>query len=208
LRLAAVVLAAGRSERMGTNKLLLELGGRAIIDRLLDALDASSVDEIFVVLGHRPEDLRPLVGAHRAEVVLNPGYEEGMTSSFKAGLRRVSTDAAFLILGDQVGLDSGLLDRMAGKMTSDPGALIVSPVYEGLRGHPVLFRRALFKEIMDIGARETLREIVERHEGAHRLVEGDVWSAVDVDTPEEFERVKRLLEAGRDASPRRARPRC
>jgi len=208
LRLAAVVLAAGKSERMGTNKLLLEVGGRAIIDRLLDTLDSSSVEEVFVVLGHRPEDLRPFVCAHCAEAVLNPSYEEGMTSSFKAGLRRVSADAAFLILGDQVGLDLGLIDRMARKMTSDPGALIVSPVYEGRRGHPVLFRRVIFKDIMDMAVNETLRDVVERHEGTHRLVKGNVWSTLDMDTPEEFEKVKKLLETGRDASPRRARPRC
>jgi len=63
LRTAAVVLAAGKSERMGANKLLLEVAGRTILDRLLDSLDESVVDEVFVVLGHRPEELRPIVGA-------------------------------------------------------------------------------------------------------------------------------------------------
>jgi len=97
---------------------------------------------------------------------------------------------------------------MTGKMTSDSGALIVSPVYEGRRGHPVFFRRALFKEIMDMATNETLRKIVERHEGAHRFVEGSVWNTLDVDTPEEFEKVKKLLETGCNASSQRARPRC
>ena len=202
LRIAAVVLAAGKSERMGTNKLLLEVGGRTILDRLLDALDASTVEEVFVVLGHRPEELRPTVETHRAKTVLNTDYEEGMTSSFKTGLRRVSADAVFLILGDQLGLDVGLIERMAEIMTSHPDALIVSPVYEGRKGHPVLFGRAIFDEILGLGEGENLRQVVDRHEDEQRLVEGDFWCSVDFDTPEEFERVRERFEAGPGASPR------
>ena len=202
LRPAAVVLAAGKSERMGTNKQLLEVGGRTILDRLLDALDASTVEEVFVVLGHRPEELRPTVEAHRAEAVLNPDYEEGMTSSFKAGLRMVSADAVFLILGDQLGLSVGLLERMIETMASHPDTLIVSPVYEGRRGHPVLFSRALFEEILGLGEGETLRQVVDKHEGAHKLIEGGFWCTVDFDTPEEFERVRERFDAGPGASPR------
>lgn len=202
MKMAAVVLAAGKSERMGTNKLLLEVAGHTIIDRLLYVLDGSSVDEVFVVLGHRPEVLRRFVEAHRAEVVFNPYYEEGMTSSVKAGLRRVSADAAFLVLGDQLGLEAGLLDVMSATMVSDPTALIVSPVYKGRRGHPVLFRRTLFQEILDLNSDETLRDVVQRNEEAHRLVEGDLWCTLDFDTPEQFRRVKELFEASRGVSPR------
>ena len=202
LRPAAVVLAAGKSERMGTNKLLLEVGGRTILDRLLDALDASTVEEVFVVLGHRPKELRPTVEAHRALAILNPDYEEGMTSSFKAGLRMVLADAVFLILGDQMGLDMGLLERMTETMASHPDTLIVSPVYEGRRGHPVLFGRALFEEILGLGEGETLRQIVDRHEDAHKLIEDGFWCTVDFDTPEEFERVRERFETGLDALPR------
>lgn len=202
MKMAAVVLAAGKSERMGTNKLLLEVAGHTIIDRLLYVLDGSSVDEVFVVLGHRPEALRRFVEAYRAEVVFNPFYEEGMTSSVKAGLRRVSADAAFLVLGDQLGLEAGLLDVMSATMVSEPTALIVSPVYKGRRGHPVLFRRTLFQEILDLNSDETLRDVVQRNEEAHRLVEGDLWCTLDFDTPEQFGRVKELFEASRGVSPR------
>ena len=195
LRTSAVVLAAGKSERMGANKLLLEVAGRTILDRLLDALDESVVDEAFVVLGHRPEELRPLVGAHKAEAIINPDYEEGMTSSFRTGLRRVSSEAAFLVLGDQLGLKADLLEAMIERMASDPSAMIVSPVHEGQRGHPVLFGRALFPEILGMGGGEILRDVVDRHEDAHLFVGGDLWCTIDLDTPEEFERVKELFEA-------------
>jgi molybdenum cofactor cytidylyltransferase len=200
LNLAAVVLAAGKSERMGKNKLLLEVAGRPILDRLLDALDASTVDEVIIVLGHRPEELSPIAVAHDTQIVLNPSYEEGMTSSFKAGIRCVSADAAFLILGDQLGLEAELLDRMAAEIEADQEVLIVSPIHQGRRGHPVLFRRSLFPEILSLGEEETVRDVVLRHEAAHVHVEGNVWCTIDIDTPEDFERAKRLFEASRGAS--------
>ena len=195
MRLAAVVLAAGKSSRMGENKLLLEVAGRTVLDRLLDTLDDPAVDEAFVVLGHRPEELAPIVGAHRAEAVMNPNYEDGMTSSFKSGLGRVTSDGVFLILGDQLGLRNELLSLMADRMENDADALIVSPVHEGKKGHPVLFRRALFAEILGLGPDETMRDVVQRHENAHALVEGDIWCTLDMDTPEEFERIRRLFES-------------
>lgn len=199
LKVAAVVLAAGKSERMGRNKLLLKVGGRPILDLLLSTLDSSAVNEVFIVLGHRPEELRDIVKAHDAEIVFNPDYEQGMTGSFKAGLRHVSAEAAFLILGDQLGLETELLHRMAAKMEADQEAFIVSPVYQGRKGHPVLFRRDLFKEILDLGKEETLKDLVLRHEGAHRFVEGSVWCVIDVDTTEDFEKAKKLFETSRDA---------
>lgn len=194
LRFAAIVLAAGKSKRMGTNKLLLEVKGRTVLDRLLDALDESIVDDVYVVLGHRTEDLEPIIQNHRAQQVINPDYNEGMTSSFRAGLREVSADATFLILADQLGLKPDLIELMALRIESDPEVMIVSPVHEDKRGHPVLFRRSLFPEIFEMGSEDNLKNLVDRHHDAHKYVEGDLWCTLDMDTPEEFERVRRLFE--------------
>jgi molybdenum cofactor cytidylyltransferase len=185
---------------MGRNKLLLMVGGRTILDRILDALEASVVDEIVVVLGHDPEAFEDIVEAHGVNTVLNIEYEKGMTSSFQAGLRETATEVVFLVLGDQLGLDPALLDVMMELMASDPDALIVSPVHKGIRGHPVLFRRGIFREILDLKEEETVKDVVDRHENEHRTVEGDMWCTMDVDTPEDFERAVRLFEASR-ASP-------
>ena len=190
-----MVLAAGKSQRMGANKLLLKLGGITVLDRVLSSIESTRVEEIFVVLGHRPEDLRPIVATHSAEVVLNPDYEEGMTSSFKAGLGRVSVDAVFLCLGDLAVVDPVLMDRMIDAMEADPEALIVSPVHEGRRGHPVLFRKALFPEIMGLGRGKTLKDVVEGHGDRHLGVEGDFWCTLDMDTPEDYERIRERLDA-------------
>jgi molybdenum cofactor cytidylyltransferase len=197
LRVAAVVLAAGKSSRMGRNKLLLEVGGRTILDRILDAIEASAVDEAIVVLGHDPEAARSIVDAHGVSAVLNPEHEKGMTSSFQAGLRGVTADAVFLVLGDQLGLDPALLDEMVGLMSSNQDALIISPVHNGRRGHPVLFRRMLFNEILDLANDGTMKDVVLRHEKDHKSVRGSRWCTLDIDTPEDFERAVKLFEANR-----------
>ena len=95
-----------------------------------------------------------------------------MTSSFKTGLGRVSVDAAFLCLGDQAVLDPVLMNKMVDTMEADPEALIVSPVHECRRGHPVLFRNSLFPEIMSLGQGKTLKDVVEGHGDRHSEVGG------------------------------------
>jgi len=193
MRLSAIILAAGKSERMGRNKLLIEFGGRPLLSWVLDAVEASRVDEAIVVLGHKPQELSPILRAYDVEEVYNPDYELGMTTSFQAGLRRASGDAAFLILGDQLGLKPELLDEMARVMERDPEALLVSPMYQGRRGHPVLFHKTLFHEILALPPGTPIKMVVDRYEAHHRYVEGDLWCVFDLDTPEDVERAKLLF---------------
>ncbi len=93
-------------------------------------------------------------------------------------------------------MTADLIESMAEIIESDPEAMIVSPIHEGRRGHPVLFRRTLFPEIQGMSRDEILKDIVDRHSDAHRHVEGDLWCTLDMDTPEEFERVRSLFEKG------------
>ena len=196
MRAAAVVLAAGKSSRMGRNKLLLEVDGATILDRLLTSL-TSVPGEVIVVTGNDPKPIRAIAESHGARVVHNPNYEEGMTTSFQAGLRAASADAVFLVLGDQIGLEPSLLLRMIDVIEGDQSALIVSPVYGGRRGHPTLFRRPLFSEILGLRGEETLKDIVLRHESEHRTVDGDEWTVLDLDTPEDYEKALRLWRSSR-----------
>jgi len=196
LRAAAVVLAAGRSSRMGGNKLLLEVDGATVLDSLLASL-TSVLREVMVVTGHDPKPIEAIARSHGVRAVYNPNYEEGMTTSFQAGLRAASADAVFLVLGDQLGLEPGLLLRMIDTMEGNPSALIVSPVYKGRRGHPTLFRRPLFGEILGLSGEETLRDIVLRHESGHRTVEGDELTIIDLDTPGDYDQALRLWRGRR-----------
>ncbi len=196
MRLTAIVLAAGRSSRMGANKLMLRVGDRRVIEHILFSLKPY---ETIVVLGHKPDDVKSIVEALGAEMVHNPDYDEGMATSFQAGLRALDPDveAVFMVLSDTFGIDHGLLEEMKDELMNDPEALIVSPVYEGRRGHPVLFRKPLFDEFLGLGEGETMRDVVNRHENQHRYVKADIWCTVDLDTPEDYERVKRLWKDAR-----------
>ncbi|MFH2110069.1 MAG: nucleotidyltransferase family protein [Candidatus Bathyarchaeota archaeon] len=189
MKASAIVLAAGKSSRMGSNKLLLPFFGKTVLETTLDALRGI---ETVVVTGHRPEEFEEVLSGYSVEVVHNPRHEEGMTTSFQAGLRSVDVDAVFLALGDQVGLDRRMLSAMVQVLVEDEDAVIVSPRYGDRRGHPVLFRRNLFYEILSLKPGETLKDVVTRYEDGHRYVEGDVWTVIDMDTPEEYEAAKKL----------------
>jgi molybdenum cofactor cytidylyltransferase len=191
LKTAAVVLAAGKSSRMGVNKLLLEVEGKTVLDRLLESL-TQTVDEVIVVIGYNPDPITKIAKAHDVRIAYNPDYDKGMTTSFQAGLNVVKgSDAVFLVLGDQLCLRPEFLKRMLAALEDLPGALIVSPIYNGTRGHPVLFNAQLFSEILS--HKGTLKVVVDGHADAHVSIEGDEWSTIDFDTPEDFNRAKRLF---------------
>ena len=190
MKVAAVVLAAGKSSRMGANKLLLRFDDKPVLEHILDRLARY---ETIVVTGHRPEDIEPIIKQYEARIVHNPDYEQGMTTSFQAGLRAIDTDvvAVFMVLSDTFGFNAVLLDEMEQKMASTV-ALLVSPVYKGKLGHPVLIAYELFQEFLDIGKDETMKDVVIRHEDEHDYVLGDIWTRIDLDTPEDYEHVKKL----------------
>jgi molybdenum cofactor cytidylyltransferase len=125
--------------------------------------------------------------------VYNPDYECGMTTSFQTGLRNIDddVDAVFMVLSDTFGFKPSLLDAMVKKMKST-GALLVSPVYEGKRGHPVLVSSELFPKFLNMGEDETMKVVIQRHDDQHEYVEGDIWTRIDLDTPGDYEKVKRL----------------
>lgn len=186
-----MVLAAGRSSRMGANKLLLRLGGRTVLEHILDRLAGY---ETVVVTGHNPEEIKEILGRYDVTIVHNPDHEKGMTTSFQAGLGAVDCDAAFLVLGDTFGFSETILKTMEDELKAHPGAQLVSPVHGGRRGHPVLVRSTLFDEFLALGPGETMRDVVDRHEEGHRYVEGDAWTVTDLDTPEDYEKAEKLWE--------------
>ncbi|MCW4050441.1 MAG: nucleotidyltransferase family protein [Candidatus Bathyarchaeota archaeon] len=196
MKLAAIVLAAGKSSRMGTNKLLLAVGDKRVLDHILSKLRPIPT---IVVFGHRPEDIKELAESLGAKTIHNPNHEHGMTTSFQAGLRALgpNVDAVFMVLSDTFGFKHGLLDRMVEKMKAEPDAQIVSPVHEGKRGHPVLISMSLFEEFLALGKDGIMKSVINRHERHHRYVEGDIWCVLDMDTPEDYEKVKKRWETTR-----------
>ena len=176
MRVSTVVLAAGKSSRMGANKLLLRLGGKTVLEHILDTLDGY---ETVVVTGHSPDEIKAIVARYGVEIVHNLDHEKGMTTSFQTGLREIDSDAAFMVLGDTFGFSDTLLRRMEEELNRHPEALIVSPVYKGRRGHPVLVRKPIFREFLALRPGETMKDVVDRHGNEHRYVEGDIWTVTE-----------------------------
>jgi molybdenum cofactor cytidylyltransferase len=196
---AAIVLAAGRSERMGQNKLLLRLNDNTLIDHVLNAIAAADIHETVVVLGHNAEEIIDVLTPRRdaAQIVINRDYKQGMASSFQKGLRLLRyVDAAFLVLGDQPILDKNLLNVMVHQLADNREILIVSPICEGKKGHPVLFRRELFAEILGLDENETIRDVIHRHAARLLTVEAPEWTIMDIDTPEDYARIRTLMNRG------------
>jgi molybdenum cofactor cytidylyltransferase len=197
--IGAVVLAAGKSERMGQNKLLLRLNGERLIDNILDALATAGVNEQVVVLGHKAEELiealKPRLNG--VKITVNKDYEQGMTSSFKTGLQLLShVDAVFLVLGDEPIFEPEFLRLMIGQMEKNRGeALIVSPIHKGKKGHPLLFHSRLFEEISNLKNSQTIRDVVHRHADKLVAVEAPQWTIMDIDTPEDYNLISNLIKA-------------
>ena len=116
MKITAIVLAAGKSSRMGTNKLLLQLDDKTIIEHILDQLTNY---ETLVITGHHPDKIKSFIQRYNCKEVHNPDYEKGMTTSLKTGLRAIDedVDAVLMVLSDTFGFKPSLLDSMEKKMT-------------------------------------------------------------------------------------------
>lgn len=194
-KVAAIVLAAGRSTRMGgPNKLLAELEGKKLVRIVAEQALASKASEVIVVIGHQAELVEQALSGLDVRIVRNPDFAGGLASSVKAGIAAVSkeADGAVVCLGDMPMVSSALLDDLIGAFAPDRGALIVVPVAEGRRGNPVLWSRRFFQELMmldgDIGARHLIAKHAEAV--AEVAVEGD-GAFLDIDTPQALEAARR-----------------
>jgi len=186
--ISAIVLAAGKSERMGRPKALLPIHGRTFLENILDVISRTSIEDTIVVLGHHREEIErslPLLSA-----VFNPDYEQGMITSFQAGIRKLSRDTsgAFLFLVDHPLVEPAAIEAMIANLAANR---IVLPTFEGRRGHPVLFSSEILEEILALPPSEGANIVVRK--SPDRIIEVSVnvpGILVDVDTPEQFEKLR------------------
>jgi molybdenum cofactor cytidylyltransferase len=187
---AAILLAAGRSSRMGSHKLLLPYRGRPIVDWVLAAACASQADPVIVVLGHEAERVEAALQTEREFLaVRNLWYAGGMSTSLKLGLAVTPKPAtgAIILLGDQPLVTPAIINTMIAASASAPEAIIAA-TYQGRRGNPVLFPRQYFAELEAISGDQGGRSLLERYPERVRLVDvDDALAGQDVDTPEEYQ---------------------
>jgi molybdenum cofactor cytidylyltransferase len=194
--IGAVVLAAGRSSRMGAHKLLLPLGGRALVTYAVAAACVSAADPVVVVLGHDAERVRAALPPARYRTVTNAAYGEGMATSLRVGIAALPAVAgALVLLADQPLMTSAALDAMIAEARRLPHA-IVRAAYDGRPGHPVCFPSRLFPELLAATGDEGGRSVLARHRNAVRLVQlGAPALDLDVDAPEQYEALRQVWQA-------------
>jgi molybdenum cofactor cytidylyltransferase len=197
-RIAALVLAAGRSTRMGAvNKLIAEIGGKPLVRIAAEQALASRASPVIVITGHQRERVEAALEGLPVRVVHNPDYAEGLGTSLKAGIAAVPEDAdgAIVCLGDMPQVDSQLIDKLIAAFDPERGALVVVPSIDGRRGNPVVWSRRFFTDLMsitgDIGARHLIASYAEAV--VEVPVAGEA-ALIDVDTPESFSAVKAEIE--------------
>ena len=193
-RIAAIVLAAGRSTRMGAaNKLLADVGGKPMLRHAVEAALASQARPVLVVTGHQADDVRAALAGLDVGFVANPDFALGLSSSLKAGIRALpkAVAGALVLLGDMPRIEAAHLDAMIAAFASQAGAAIVVPMHEGRRGNPVLWPATLFREMLalegDVGAR---RLMVRHASRVHEIDLGTDAVLMDVDTPEVLARLR------------------
>jgi molybdenum cofactor cytidylyltransferase len=195
---AAIVLAAGRSTRMGAiNKLIAEIGGKPLVRIAAEQALASRAGPVIVVTGHERERVEGALAGLPVRFVHNPGYAEGLGTSLKAGIAAIpaDSDGAIVCLGDMPQVDHQLIDKLLASFDPERGALVVVPTFDGRRGNPVVWSRRFFNDLMsiqgDIGARHLIGSYAEAV--AEVPVAGEA-ALTDIDTPESFSAVKAEIE--------------
>jgi molybdenum cofactor cytidylyltransferase len=188
---AAVILAAGRSTRMGgPNKLLAELNGKPLVRIVAEQALASKAQGVVVVTGHQADQVERALQGLNVTFVRNPDFAEGLASSVKAGIAAVpqSADGAVICLGDMPLISAHLIGRLIETFAPDRGNLIAVPVSDGRRGNPVLWSRRFFNELMTLDGDIGARHLIAKHSEAVAEVPVEGLEAfLDIDTPQALE---------------------
>ncbi|MCF8107336.1 MAG: molybdenum cofactor cytidylyltransferase [Desulfohalobiaceae bacterium] len=181
---AGIILAAGRSSRMGRVKQILPWQGSTILGEVLRQARLSCLNPLTVVLGHEAGRITREVDLKGARVAINPDFAKGQSSSLQAGLDQLpeSVQAALFLLGDQPLVSAAVIDRLVRKYHELKSPLLI-PVYQGRRGNPVLIERKLFPELMRLQGDTGARVLFEEHaDSIHEVQVSEKGILQDIDT--------------------------
>lgn len=192
---SAIVLAAGTSSRMGApNKLLLDFNGMPLVRHVVARIIAGNPSETIVVTGHQQDEVREALAGLPVSFVHNPDFEQGMTSSIKAGVAPATGTGFMICLSDMYAMSpasySELMAFFLARLATDPLSICL-PFYHGERGNPVIFSSAFRDEILSHPEPEGCRKIVQ--DNAEHLYKLQITSPEilqDLDTPEDYQQAR------------------
>ncbi len=194
---AAILLAAGTSSRMGRgNKLLLKIAGKTVLQWSVENVLASKVTQVFVVAGKGFEEVPRCLSQFEVTVVRNSNYQSGISSSLKAGLKMLasSTDGALILLADQPNLQPQTLNCFL-ELFSAGDKKIIAGQYDPVTGNPVLFHRKYFNGLLQLHGDVGARALLKRFPGEIATVKIPPEQRLDIDTPEDFSKMRSILES-------------
>jgi molybdenum cofactor cytidylyltransferase len=200
LKVAAILLAAGLSRRMGEpNKLLIEIGGEPLVRRTARVYLAAGAD-VLAVLGHEAEQVRAALADLPVSFAVNPHYEEGQQSSVRVGIESLTGgfDAILVALADQAALTPADISDLIGAFARSGANRILVPYFRGNRGNPVVFPARLIAEMRAAGRNAACRSFIDNNPQLTERFEADHDRfIIDIDTPDDLASFRGKLLPGR-----------
>lgn len=188
---SGLILGAGASQRFGPPKQLLPYRGTTMLGWVAAQTHrAGEIDEVVVVLGRAAAQVREQVDFGAARVVENPVFDEGCSSSYRAGLGALNSTAAavMIILGDLPGITPEIINRLAAAWREQDAPIALCS-YQGRKGHPMIFARSMFSQLVDLHGDKAAWKLVDANAALVQEVKFDLPYPEDVNTPEDFERL-------------------
>ncbi|HQZ63476.1 MAG TPA: nucleotidyltransferase family protein [Planctomycetaceae bacterium] len=200
--ISAIVLAAGQSVRMGSQKVLLPYGKSTVIEHIVNVLKTGGVDEVVVITGHQSENVAAALSKTAAKIVRNEQYLSGMLSSVRCGVRAASanTQAYLVALGDQPSIRASVVATLVAAFAAEPTdqGVILMPTFDRRRGHPLLFSRHFREDALHRFDETGLRGLLDAYPERIRDIAADESGILrDMDYPADYEfelRMRRELE--------------
>lgn len=189
--ISGLVLGAGASQRFGPPKQLLPFRGTTMLGWVVNQAErAAGLDEVVVVVGRAADQVREEVDFGAARVVENPVFSEGCSSSYRAGIGALSSesDAIMIILGDLPGVTPEIIDRLAAAWREHDAPIALCS-YQGRKGHPMIFARSMFPQLVELHGDKAAWKLVDANAAVVQEVRIDLPYPDDINTPEDFERL-------------------
>lgn len=187
---AGILLAAGTSSRMGSNKLLFDLHGESVVRSAARRALAGGLSPLLVVLGHQADRVRQELEGLPCQTVVNPDYEQGINTSLKAGVAALpeGVQATMVLLSDMPFVTPEMIAGLIDRYRSNPAPLVISD-YEGVNAPPMLYDRSLFGELLAMTGEGCGRQVVKRHRHEAEVLAWPAAALADLDVPEDYARV-------------------